>query len=637
MLKHSAGWAGSVESRAAFWHGTPLYRPSESAMSTVHHYRSNLRDIFFNLFECQDIGTRTLGKAPYAGMDEAAVRDALSGLDELCRTEIAATFAASDRTPLQLNDEGNVVLPDALKKALAAYWNAGWHQLELPEHLGGFGAPPSVTWAAFELVAGANASAAFYLFGTFIARILDRLATPEQKARLLQPCLDKRWGGSMVLTEPDAGSDVGAGRSRARKVDGDVWEITGTKRFITNGDFDLAPNILHLVLARPEGAEVGTKGLSLFIVPKFWVHEDGSLGPRNGIRVSKLEKKMGITASATCELTFGENQPARGWLMGEVHDGIRQMFRVIEHARMAVGVKSMATASTAYLNALAYAKERIQGADLQQATDKKAPRVRIIEHPDVRRMLMAQKAQVEGMRALALYTASLQDQVEILGGHGSQEAARLDARNDLLLPLVKGYSSEKATELLVTALQCIGGSGYVMDYPFEQYLRDQKIDSLYEGTTHIQALDLVFRKIARDGGKTLQGVLGEIQKTLDSQEGGEALASERAALARGLGDVQGMLLAAMAKMQESVYHIGLQGNRILAALAELVIGWLLVRQGGVAAAKLATANRADKVFYEGKLASVRWYTRNVLPGLTLARKFVEASDLGLMEVGEEAF
>ena len=606
-------------------------------MSTVYHYRSNLRDIFFNLFEVHKIGEKSLGHEPFASMDEETARDALTGLEELCRTEIAASFAESDRIPLKQNEKGEVILPDALKKAYKAYHDADWQQLEQPEHMGGFGAPPSVGWAAFEMIAGSNPALGFYLFGGLIGRIIDRLATPEQKKRILVPHLKRQWGGTMVLTEPDAGSDVGAGRARAKHIEGDIWEIEGCKRFITNGDFDAVENIIHLVLARPDGAEVGTKGLSLFIVPKFWVNEDGSLGELNGVRVSKLEKKMGIKASATCELVFGDSGPSRGFLMGNVHDGIRQMFHVIEHARMAVGIKSMSTLSTAYLNALDYAKERIQSADLKEATNKKAPRVRIIQHPDVRRMLMAQKAHAEGLRALAMYTASIQDQVAILGGHGAEEAKKLDALNDLLLPLVKGYGSEKATEMLVLALQTYGGAGFIQDFPVEQYVRDQKIDSLYEGTTHIQAQDLIFRKIARDGGATLQRLMGQIQKTLEAGEGGEALAAERAALAKGLGDIQGILMALLGKMNEDVYHVGFQGNRVLYALAEIVIGWLLLRHAAVALTAMPTASRADKAYYEGKVASLRWFCKNVLPQLTLTRKLVEASDLALMDLAEEAF
>lgn len=605
-------------------------------MTTIHHYKSNLRDIFFNLFEVLRVQDATFGKAPYASMDEATARDALSAYEKLATTAIAESFAESDRVPLKLDADGNVTLPPALHKSLSAIQDAGWHHLELPESLGGFGAPPSVVWAGFEMTAGANPTVAYYLFGTFIARVIDRLGTEAQRARYVGPMLERRWGGSMVLTEPDAGSDVGAARTKARHVEGDVWEIEGVKRFITNGDYDGVENIVHLVLARPDGAAPGTKGLSMFIVPKFWVNEDGSLGERNGAYCTNVEKKMGIKGSATCEMTFGERAPARGLLVGEVHDGIRQMFHVIEQARMAVGVKSMATLSTGYLNALAYAKERVQGPDLARATDKTAPRVPVVQHPDVRRMLMSQKAHAEGMRALCLFTASVQDQVEILGGHVAKEARALDALNDFLLPLVKGYCSEKAYEQLSLSLQTYGGSGYCQDYPIEQYVRDQKIDSLYEGTTHIQALDLIFRKIARDGGQTLRALLGRVAETAKAGGEGDPLAGERKALLEALGDVEATFGTLMAKMGQSIYHVGLQGNRILMAVAETVIGWLLVRQAEVAAAKLGEATGADAAFYQGKVAVARWWCANVLPGLTLTRKLVEGSTLDVVELAEEA-
>ncbi len=606
-------------------------------MSNALHYKSNLRDIQFNLFEVSDIANGVLGHGEFASLDEETARQVLAEVDKLARSEIAASFYEADRDPLRQAPDGSVLLPASLKKSLKAYYDAGFGGLELPEHMGGIGAPPSLIWGAFELIAGANPAVSFYLFGTFIAKIIDRLGTPEQKARLLKPHVEQCWGGTMVLTEPDAGSDVGAGRAKARHIEGDLWEIEGTKRFITNGDFDYPANIVHLVLARPEGADVGTKGLSLFIVPKIWVNADGSLGEPNGVRVSKVEKKMGIKASSTCELVFGEDRPARGLLMGNVHDGIRQMFHVIENARMAVGMKSMATLSTAYLNALDYAKVRVQGADLPEAANKRAPRVRIIQHPDVKRMLMSCKAHAEGMRALAFFTANIQDQVELLGGHGDSRADELDKLNDLLLPLVKGWNSDRGYEQLGIALQIIGGSGYVQDYPFEQYIRDQKIDSLYEGTTHIQSLDLIFRKIARDGGETLQALAGRVQTTLEAEEGGADLAEERKLLAKALGDLNGMLMALLGKLGESPYHVGFQGNRVLLALADVVVAWLLVRHAAIALRKLPTAKASDKPFYTGKIASARWWCRNALPGVTLARKMVEASDLGLMDVPEEAW
>ena len=606
-------------------------------MAATHHYKSNLRDIYFNLFEFLEIQSNTFAHAPYQHMDEETAREALAGLNKLCQSEIDSSFVASDRVPLKLDDDGNVTLPEEVKHSIAAFQESGFNKMDVPERLGGFGAPPSVCWAGFELVSGANPCVAYYGFGTFIARTIDRLGTESQKARYVEAMLERGWGGSMVLTEPDAGSDVGAARAKAKLIEGDVWEIDGVKRFITNGDFDGVENIVHLVLARPEGAPPGTKGLSMFIVPKFWVNEDGSLGERNGVYCTNIEKKMGIKGSATCELTFGERGTARGLLVGERHDGIRQMFHVIEQARMGVGIKSVATLSSGYLHALEYTKERVQGPDLAKAMDKAAPRIAIMGHPDVRRMLMLQKSHAEGMRALVLFTASIQDQVEIKGGHAASEAKALDALNDLLLPLVKGYSSEKAYELLAVSLQCLGGSGYVQDYPIEQYVRDQKIDSLYEGTTHIQALDLLLRKVARDGGATLQSLMGRIKDTIDAEEGGAALAGERQLLGRALGDLQGTFGALMGKFGESIYHVGLQGNRILFALAEAVIGWLLVRQAAVAVAKLDAAVGPDRAFYEGKIAAAQFFCRNVLPSLTLTRKLVEASSLELMQLNDEAF
>ena len=605
--------------------------------STAQHYRPNLRDIFFNLFEVLEVQASTFGKAPFAAMDEATARDALIGLADMVDESWAPAFVEGDRIGAKFDGKGSVTLPPGTKRALDTYYEGGWNKLELPEHLGGFGAPPTVTWSAFELLAGANASATFYVLGNFIAKIIDKLGTDDQKRRYVQNILDHRWGGTMVLTEPDAGSDVGAGLTRARQVDGDEYHLEGVKRFITNGDFDQPPNIVHLVLARPEGARPGTKGLSMFIVPKYWVEADGKAGARNGVVVTNVEHKMGIKASATCELTLGAEAPCRGLLVGGVHDGIKQMFHVIEYARMGVGSKSMATLSTAYLNALDYTRTRKQGADLAKSADKTAPRVEIIRHPDVRRMLMTQKAFAEGLRAMVLWTAQVQDQILILGGHGQGEAATLDALNDLLLPLIKGYGSEKVYDLLALSLQCFGGSGYLQDYPIEQYIRDQKIDSLYEGTTHIQALDLFFRKVGRDRGQTLGRLAGEIKKTVEGLAAVPELAVERAALGKAVGDVEAIFMTMMGKVGESVYHAGFQGNRILFALAELVIGWRVVVNARVAHARLPGASGDDRAFYQGKVAVARWYAKNVLPGIGHARELVAASDLDLMQLPDDAW
>ncbi len=606
-------------------------------MSSAPHYRANLRDITFNLFEVLEIQKTTLGRGPF-GLDRDEVEGSLAAVAELAEGPYGAGFASADREGLQFDGKGNVKVPKGIRDSLNAYFGADWHLLESPQALGGYGAPPSVAWAAFELLAGSHPAATFYLLGAVNARVIANNGTPSQIARFARPAVERKWGGTMCLTEADAGSDVGEARSAAVQHEGEVWKLTGTKRYITNGDSDTFENIMHLVLARREGAGPGTKGLSMFIVPKFILKDDGNPGERNGFWVSKIEHKMGLHASATCEIVMGDDRgPCYGWLVGERHDGIRQMFQVIEHARMAVGVKSFATLSAAYLNALDYARDRVQGPDLARATEKTAPRVEILRHPDVRRMLMAQKATVEGLRGLALYTAWVQDQVELQGGHGSEAADAMDRRNDLLLPLVKGYGSERCWEMLTLSLQTLGGAGYIADYPMEQYLRDQKIDSLYEGTTHIQSLDLLFRKIARDGGQTFGALLEEIRAEAEDTSSGDALAETRRRLLHAIGDMEGLFAALMEKMEDSIYHVGLHANVVLQSVAELVVGWRLLIGARVAAAALPSASKRDISFYKGKIAAAHYWGTQVLPNLTLARKRMEQSDLALMNLDDTAF
>src|SRR5246500_2786835 len=474
----------------------------------MSHYKSNLRDIQFNLFEVlrrQDL----LGQPPYDELDEETVRGMLSELERLATGPLAESFADADRNPPVFDPATHSVrIPESLRKSYRAFMDAEWFRLSLPAELGGTGAPRSLNWAMAELILGSNPSIWMYASGHTMARVLWDLGTPAQK-RFAEQAIEREWGATMVLTEPDAGSDVGASRTRAIEQQDGTWHIEGVKRFITSAEHDLADNIFHLVLARPEGAGPGTKGLSMFLVPKYLVNEDGTLGERNGVVITNVEHKMGLKASTTCEVTFGAGSPAVGTLVGGVHDGIRQMFMVIEDARMMVGTKAIATLSTGYLNALDFARNRVQGPDLTQMTDKTAPRVTIIHHPDVRRMLMLQKAYAEGMRALVLYTAAQQDAVQVAAHTGEPDEAAA-ARNDLLLPVVKGLGAERAYEMLALSLQTLGGSGFLQDYPMEQYIRDSKIDSLYEGTTAIQALDFFFRKMVRDQGTAIKALLAEV-------------------------------------------------------------------------------------------------------------------------------
>jgi alkylation response protein AidB-like acyl-CoA dehydrogenase len=616
------------------------------------HFRSDLRDLEFTLFEVLRVQDR-MGRAPFDQMDEDTARDLLGEVNRMATGPLAAGFADADRHPPVFDPAtGTVALPDSLRTAFRVLCDGEWWRLGLPAELGGYGVPPTVQWAAAELMLGANPAAFLYLAGPAMAAVVHRRGTAEQR-RWAQLMIDRGWGATMALTEPDAGSDVGAGRTRAVRQPDGCWHLEGVKRFITSAEHDLTENIVHLVLARPEGADIpavpGTKGLSLFLVPKWHFDgETGELGERNGVFVTHVEHKMGLRASTTCELTFGATaRPAVGWLLGDVHDGIAQMFDVIEHARMLVGTKAIGTLSTAYRTALDYARNRVQGPDLTRMTDRSAPRVTIMAHPDVRRMLMLQKAYAEGMRALYLYAASFSDQVQA-GRAAGADVTAAGAVNDLLLPVVKGVGAERATEMLQLALQTLGGSGYLQDYPIEQYLRDARIDSLYEGTTAIQSLDLLFRKIIRDRGRAFGQVVGEIRTFLDAPDatgdGQDHLKAERVLLGTALADVQAMLgsltryVGASATEPACVYKAGQHSVRLLLALGDLLVGWLLLRRAEVALAALDTPVRAqEQAFYQGKVAVARFFASTVLPRLSADRAVVEAADNALMDLSSDAF
>jgi alkylation response protein AidB-like acyl-CoA dehydrogenase len=607
------------------------------------HYIANLRDIEFNLFEVLNIGS-VLGAGRYRDLDVDTVRTMLVEVARLAEGPIAASFADADRNPPVFEPDRHTISVSAeLAKSVQTVKDAEWWRIGLAEGIGGVSAPGPVTWAINEMLHCANPAAAFfYSMGPAMANALSVEGTQQQK-QWAAMALERGWAATMVLTEADAGSDVGAGRTKAIAQPDGSWNIEGVKRFISGGDVgDTAENIFHLVLARPEGAGAGTKGLSLFYVPKYLFDpETFELGSRNGVFATGLEHKMGLKASPTCELTFGAHGvPAVGYLVGDVHNGIAQMFTVIEHARMTVGVKAAGTLSTGYLNALAFAKQRVQGADLTQMTDKGAPRVTIMHHPDVRRSLVTQKAYAEGLRALYLYAAAHQDDTvaQQVSGSDAEMAHRV---NDLLLPVVKGVGSERAYEILTESLQTLGGSGFLADYPIEQYIRDAKIDSLYEGTTAIQSLDFFFRKIIRDRGQALEHVASQISHTIDSCD--HALRRDAELLRTALDDVRAMTatltgyLMAAAENSTEIYKVGLTSVRFLLAVGDLLIGWRLLVQADIAQAALATAPAKDEAFYQGKIATARFFARNMLPNLTALRGIIDTIDDGVMQLPEAAF
>ncbi|MFF0528553.1 acyl-CoA dehydrogenase [Nocardia amikacinitolerans] len=607
------------------------------------HYKANVRDIEFNLFEVLGLD-KLLDTGAYGDLDSDTVREILAEVKRLAEGPIADSFAAADREPVVYDPSTfEISVPEPLRKTVAAVRDADWGRLGMPEGMGGTPAPNAVVWAVNEMITCANPAASFFSMGSVMSSVLFTVGNEQQK-HWATVGYEKGWQGTMVLTEPDAGSDVGAGRTKAIPQEDGSWHIEGVKRFISGGDVgDTAENVFHLVLARPEGAGPGTKGLSLFYVPKFlFDRETLELGDRNGVYVTGVEHKMGLKSSPTCELTFGGGPvPAKGWLVGDVHNGIAQMFQVIENARMMVGVKSSGTLSTGYLNALEFAKERVQGADLTLMADKAAPRVPITRHPDVRRSLAMQKAYAEGLRSVYLYTAAHQnvDVAQHVSGADAELAHRVD---DLLLPIVKGVGSERAYQLLTESLQTLGGSGYLQDYPIEQYIRDAKIDSLYEGTTAIQAQDFFFRKIIRDKGAALAHVDGQITAFLATPTG--RFETERELLRTAQSDVQamaatltGFVMAAQQSPTE-LYKVGLGSVRFLLAVGDLLIGWRLLVQAEIAAAALVGDTDAkDRAFYSGKVAVAKFFARNVLPQLTATRKVLAGIDNDIMELDEAAF
>jgi alkylation response protein AidB-like acyl-CoA dehydrogenase len=609
----------------------------------MSHYTANMRDIEFCLFDL--LGRENiLGTSLYKDMDKETALGMLGEIKRLAENDLAASFVDGDRLGTTFDKAtGSVTVPESFKKSYRAYIDNEWWRLDAPVEIGGMATPASIRWAIAEMVLGSNPAIHIYASGASFANVAYYLGNDQQK-KMAKHMVEKDWGSTMQLTEPDAGSDVGAGRSKAVQQPDGTWHITGTKRFITSGDSDLNENIIHFVLARPEGGGPGTKGLSLFLVPKFMFDfETGALGKRNGVYVTNVEHKMGLNVSSTCEMNLGEKEPAIGYLLGDVHNGIAQMFKVIEFARMMVGTKAISTLSAGYQQALAYAKTRVQGGDMKVMNDKNSPRVTIIKHPDVRRSLMVQKAYSEGMRALILYTASIQDEIAIARAEKSEKLEDFERLNDLLLPIVKGYGSEKSWVLLGTeSLQTFGGSGFTEDWPLEQYVRDAKIDTLYEGTTAIQGLDFFFRKIVKDGGRAI-GLLAKEIGTFASSGGVHSFEKEQ--LGKALAEVNemmGTLVGYAMASQESgseaeIYKVGLNTSRLLMAVGEIIIGWLLLRQADIAAERIPTSTGKDLDFYTGKVAAASYFIRAVLPHIAAEKKIIESENGALMDIPESAF
>ena len=586
------------------------------------HYRSDRAHAEFVLFNVLG-ADQTYGRDPYADIDQQTAADILRQVESYAHEVLAPSFSAAEHEPVRLDPVRHEVhLPPALREALATHVGSDWLRLDLPPDIGELHVPASLRWAATEFIVGSNPSLAMCTqLIPQVVTLLHRQGTPEQQ-RLAELILERHWTVSMVLTEPDAGSDVGIARTKAYPQPDGSWQLVGTKRFITYAEHDATENIIHMVLARPQGVQgaggPGTKGLSLFVVPSHRYDPlTGEILGRNGAVVTNLEHKMGILGSPTCELVFGEEEPAIGSLLGDRHEGIRQMFEIITYVRMKVGLKAIAALSTGHLNAREYAMTRRQGRELVSFDGSQTGRelVEIVDHPDVRRSLMTQRAYAEGGRALVLYIATLIDRFEAAAAAGERDRDA-STRHRMLLPVVKTWCSEHAWRLLgQESLQVFGGSGYLKDYPIEQYVRDTKIDAIYEGATGIQSLDLFERRLFRDGGTGVRLLLDDIRATSKALDDGP-FGIEAELLDRATSAFERHLSGLLAQAVDAPRTAALGATRLLMSLGDLVVGWLLLRISDEAQRQLEAGEVAFEVAQlRGMVASGRWFARQVLPHL----------------------
>ncbi len=601
----------------------------------MNRYKANMRDALFVIFEqfgLEDL----LGKPPFEDWGKDTVEMVLREVYKWSCDVIGPLNAVGDRQGCTF-EAGTVTTPPGFKKAWDSLYEAGWRGLShSPDH-GGQGGPFTVQALADEFMSGANP--AFSIYGMLtdgVSEVISTFGTPDQVSRYIEGLHDGRFGGTMCLTEPQAGSDVGLISTRAEAIGDGKYKISGTKVFISAGDHDLSTNIVHLVLARTPDAPAGTRGLSLFLVPR-----DRLEGGANDVSVGSIEHKMGINASATCVLNFGENGECIGELLGvEEQQGIRQMFRMMNLARIGVGIQGLSVAAAAYECAVDYAKERKQGASVRNWKNAKAPRVPIIEHADVRRMLLDMKSRVEGIRALAIKLAMHTDREQTLRDTDEETANYHKGQVDLLVPLLKSYASDQAFYVCATAMQVFGGAGYVTDHPVEQYCRDAKIFSIYEGTNHIQALDLVGRKLGTKGGSYTQTYLKDVGDFIEKHKAHPSLADEVSVLSTAVDSIRTIAMRFWGWFRGGdVEHVPLSANCFLEMMAETTVGWLLLDAAIIAEKALEGLDESNKdwAFYTGKISAARYFANNVLPHVASKAQVIDRKDRSALDIPVASF
>ncbi len=600
-------------------------------------YIADRRDVEFVLHEQLQVETLSEHEK-YAEFNKKTIDLIISEARNLAVKELMPIRVDGDREGTRF-ESGHVTVPASFHKAWKLFKEGEWVALSDDPEIGGQGMPVSLALAVNDYFIGANFAFMMYPGLTHGAgRLVQTFGTAKQKELFLKKMFTGEWTGTMLLTEPEAGSDVGALTTSAVKNDDGTYSITGNKIFISSGEHDLAENIIHPVLARIEGAPEGTKGISLFLVPKIRVNDDGSLGELNDVVCTGVEDKMGIHGNATCSLSLGSKGNCRGTLLGEENKGMRAMFQMMNEARLLVGLQGLSCASTAYIYAVNYARERVQGRHLMKALEDDAPSVPIIEHPDIRRMLLTMKVYVEGMRSLIYYIGNCED--KLLTSAKEEDKARYQGLIDLLIPVAKGYVTDKAFEVCSLGVQVYGGYGYIKEYPIEQLLRDCRITPIYEGTNGIQAMDLLGRKLGMNKGKPIMDLLGEIQQTIATAK---SISS--------LQDVSAKVEAAVNKLGEVALHIGQSGMSpdtrmnafahaysFMDVCGDVVFAWLLLWRASVAAQNLENgAKKKDVAFYEGQINSAAFFAHSILPVSLGKMNVILASDSTAVDISADAF
>jgi len=593
-------------------------------------YKAPLDDIRFLLTDVLDVGQ--LSALP--GYEEATPDVLLAVLEEgaaLCEQVLAPINAVGDAEGCRL-EGGKVRTPQGFKEAYDQFVQGGWPAMTGPTEFGGQGLPHLTRFVFDEMLCSANLSFSMYPeLGHGAAMALERWGDEEIKHRFLPKIVDGTWAGTMCLTEPHAGTDLGIIRTKAVPAGDGAYHVTGTKIFISAGEHDLTENIVHLVLAKLPDAPPGTKGISLLIVPKFLPTEEGGIGTPNGVSCGAIEHKMGIKGNATCVMNF---DGATGWLVGEPHKGMRAMFTMMNGARLGVGMQGLGLAEVAYQNALAYTKDRVQGRALTGPKNPEGEADPIIVHPDVRRMLLTQKAYIEGERALAYWVGQLIDVEERHPDEAvKQEAADLVA---LMTPVIKAFLTDTGFESANLGLQCLGGHGYIREFGLEQFVRDARIAQIYEGTNGVQAMDLIGRKVPEGGGRLLRRFLAKVQETAKAARDDARLSDLAAALLDALRKLQESTMAVMNKAPQNPDEAGAAASDYLRLFGLVATGWMWLRMAQTALAKLA-AGDGDPRFLDAKVKTTRFYFAKLLPQAGALAAAIASGAAPVMELEAEAF